>query len=65
MSLGTGFFALFPKFKKVRQPPHSGSELPPHSSPWTPAAYDASMVLEEEEDELDFAIEYVECDGLW
>ena len=44
--------------------PHSRSELPPHSSPWTPAAYDASMVLEEEEDD-ELAIEYVECDGLW
>ena len=34
-----------------------------------PAAYDASMVLEEEEeeseDELDFAVEYVEHDGRW
>ena len=30
MSLGTGIFALFPNFKKVR---YSGSELPPHSSP--------------------------------
>ena len=44
--------------------PHSRSELPPHSSPWTPAACDASMVLEEEEDD-EPAIEYVECDGLW
>ena len=43
---------------------HSRSELPPHSSPWTLAAYDASMVLEEEEDD-EPAIEYVECDRLW
>ena len=28
---------------------YSRSALPPHSSPWTLAAYDASMVLEEEE----------------
>ena len=51
---------------------HSRSELPPHSSPWTPAAYDASMVLEEEEEEEeeeceeDFEVEYVEYDDrLW
>ena len=31
MSLGTGFFALFPDFQKsATQPSHSGSELPPH-----------------------------------
>ena len=41
------------------------------SSPWTPAPYDASMVLEEEDEEEeeceeDFKVEYVECDGrLW
>ena len=62
-----GFFALFPKTKKVRHnPPHSGSALPPHSSPWTPAAHDASMVLEEEEEESeDEPVEYVQHDGRW
>ena len=45
------FFALFPKQKNATVPPLSGSTLPPHSSPWTPAAHDASMVLEEEEEE--------------
>ena len=68
-----GFFAFFPKIKKsATQPPHSRSELPPHSSPWTQAAYDASMVLEEEEEEEeeeceeDFEVEYVEYnDRLW
>ena len=44
---------------------HSRSELPPHSSPWTPAAHDASMVLEEADEDDEPAIEYVECDGLW
>ena len=77
MSLGTGFFALFPKFKKsATQPPHSRSALPPHSSPWTPSAYDVPMVLEEEEeeseleeaaefDEVALMVEYVACDGRW
>ena len=38
---GYGVFRTFPQNKKsATQPPHSGSELPPHSSPWTPAAYD-------------------------
>ena len=61
------FFSNFSQNKKsATQPPHPRSELPPHSSPWTPAAYDASMVLEEEEeDESDLAIEYVEHDGCW
>ena len=68
----TGFFALFPKTKRsATAPPHSGSELPPHLSPWTPAACDVPMVLEEEEeeeeseDEPDFDVEYVEFDGRW
>ena len=69
-----GVFRTFPQNKKsATQPPHSTSALPPHSSPWTPAPYDASMVLEEEEEEEeeeeceeDFAVEYVEYDNcLW
>ena len=70
-----GVFRTFPHFQKsATQPSHSGSELPPHSSPWTPAPYDASMVLEEEEEEeeedesedepVEF-VEYVQHDGLW
>ena len=59
-------FRTFPQNKKsATQPPHSRSELPPHSSPWTPSAYDVPMVLEEEEDEPDFAIEYVEPYSGW
>ena len=76
MSLGTGFFALFPKFKKVPTlPAPSWSALPPHSSPWTHSAYDVPMVLEEEEeseleeaeefDEVALMVEYVACDGRW
>ena len=70
---GQGVFRTFPQNKKsATHPPHVRSELPPHSSPWTPAPYDASMVLEEEEEEEeeeceeDFAVEYVEYDNcLW
>ena len=72
---GYGVFRTFPHFQKsATQPSHSGSELPPHSSPWTLAAYDVSMVLEEEEEEeeeesedepVEF-VEYVQHDGcLW
>ena len=64
------FFALFTKTKKVRQYLRTqGSELPPHSSPWTPAAYDVPMALEEEEEESEyepvFDVEYVEFEGRW
>ena len=68
---GYGVFRTFPHFQKsATQPSHSESELPPHSSSWTPAPYDASMVLEEEEEEepedepVEF-VEYVQHDGLW
>ena len=48
----------------------SSATLPPHSSPWTAAAYDVPMALEEEEEseseeELDYDVEYVEFDGRW
>ena len=65
------FFAFSQNKKSATQPPRSRSELLPHSSPWTPAAYDASMVLEEEEEESeeseeDFEVDYVEYnDRLW
>ena len=69
---GYGVFRTFPQIQKsATQPPHSRSELPPHSSPRTPAAYDASMVLEEEEEEEESEdepvrfIEYVQHDGHW
>ena len=70
---GQGVFRTFPQNQKsATQPPHSRSELLPHSSPWTPAPYDASMVLEEEEEEEeeeceeDCEVEYVEYnDRLW
>ena len=66
---GEWVFRTFPQIQKsATQPPHSGSALPPHSSPWTPAACDASMVLEEEEESEDEPVEFVEYvqhDGLW
>ena len=69
---GQGVFRTFPKIQKSAKIPRTqGSELPPHSSPWTPAPYEASMVLEEEEEEEeeceeDFEVEYVEFDNrLW
>ena len=47
---GTGVFRTFPQMKKsATRPPHSGSALPPHSSPWTPPAYDVSMGRVEEQ----------------
>ena len=55
--------------KSATLPPRSGSALPPHSSPWTPAAYDVTMAVEaeeeESEEELDDHVEYVEFDGRW
>ena len=49
---GQGVFRTFHQNKKSAKIPRTqGSELPPHSSPWTPAPYEASMVLEEEEEE--------------
>ena len=70
---GQGVFRTFPQNKKSAKIPRTqGSELPPHSSPWTPAPCEASMVLEEEEEEEeekceeDFEVEYVEYDDrLW
>ena len=51
---GEGGFRTVPQVKKsATLPPHSGSALPPHSKPWTPAAYDVPMALEEEEEELE------------
>ena len=64
---GQGVFRTFPRNKKSAKIPRTqGSELPPHSSPWTPAPYEASMVEEEEEEEEceeDFEVEY--DDRLW
>ena len=70
MCVGTFFFfAFFPGLKKVRHYLRTGSALPPHSSPWTPAAYDVPMVLEEEEEESEEElveyVEYMEFDGCW
>ena len=62
---GQGVFRPFPQNQKsATQPSHSRSELHPHSIPWTPAPYDASMVQEEEECE-DELVEYVQHDGRW
>ena len=49
MSLFMGFFALFAGEKSATVPPHSRSELPPHSSSWTSAAYALPTVPEIEE----------------
>ena len=71
MSVGKGSFRTFPQVSKsATLLPHSGSALPPHSSPWTPAAYDVPMALEaeeesESEEELDHDVKYVEFDGCW
>ena len=47
---GKGVFRTFPQRKKsATRPPHSGSALPPHSSPWTPPAYNVSMGRVEEQ----------------
>ena len=47
---GQGVFRTFPRDKKsATVPPHSVSELPPHSSSWTSAAYALPTVLEKEE----------------
>ena len=49
MSLLMGFFALFTRGEKsATVPPHSRSELPPHSSSWTSAAYALPTVPEME-----------------
>ena len=49
MRLYRGVFALFPGRKKsATLPPRSWSELPPHSSPWTPPAHAVPMGREEE-----------------
>ena len=46
-----GFFRTFPRVKKsATRPSHSGSDLPPHSSQWRPAAYVVSMDREEEQE---------------
>ena len=47
-----GVFRTFSRVKRsATLPPHFGSELPPHSSPWTPAAYAVPVGLEEEKEE--------------
>ena len=51
MSLGTGFFALFPNFKKKCDTTSAlGVGTASALEPMDAAAYDASMVLEEEEE---------------
>ena len=46
----TRVFRTFPQREKsATRPPHSGSALPPHSSPWTPPAYDVSVGRVEEQ----------------
>ena len=52
MRLVKGFFRKFPRVKKkVRhRPSHSGSDLPPHSSPWKPAACAVPTDREEEQE---------------
>ena len=68
---GQGFFRTFLQVQEsATLPPRSGSALPPHSSPWAPAAHDVPMALEEEEEseseeELGYDVEYVEFDGCW
>ena len=47
---GKGVFRTFPQIKKsAKVPPHSRSELPPHSSSWTSAAYALPTIPEIEE----------------
>ena len=62
------FRTLHQNKKSATVPPHSGSELVPHSSPWTPAAYDVPMALEEEEEESEYepvVVQSFEFEGRW